>query len=236
MRSLEDLLDMIPKYLNRDLSDEEMKEFEEGLKTFPILKRETDELQDVKIGIALSDRYAEAHVTPELLTAFVFKPESFSPPEAEKISTHLASCERCQNYHNMTRKSHYYVTRDSLRLRITEQIRVLLERGSAFMQPAPRFAVAALVMVLLAIPAFIGVRELADPSDQVSSWELLTLRERGVAGIDTLSIDNSTTVLRLWLADVPVRLDASYSFSLMDSKDQLVFKLWETFSQRQDAD
>ena len=114
MRTLEELLNLIPKHLNGLLSKDEIQDFEQGIRIHPILKREIEEMRELQEAIAIADRYDEGHLDQETLIQSVFSPQLLSEVEKSKIAEHTAVCSRCRENEEFAKSSFQAVnTRES---------------------------------------------------------------------------------------------------------------------------
>jgi len=90
------LKEMLPWYLNKTLSEDEVKQVEAHLKECPECRKELEEIiflsSEVKVN---SEVFASPHIESERLVLFCEEPKSLSPDESISIERHLRSCLYC---------------------------------------------------------------------------------------------------------------------------------------------
>ncbi len=226
MRTLEELLNLVPKYLNGLLSKGEMQDFEQGIRIHPILKREIEEMKELQAAIAIADRYDDGHIDQDILIQSVFSPQLLSEVERSKIAEHTAACSRCRENEELAKSSFRAVnTRESHFLStIVSDLKSWLERYTTFASPVLTPAIAAVVILLLAIPAFYGAQSFWQSGDGMKIQQIQQLGTRAGSEVETVRISSSEKILRLDVL-VPVQDDGVYDFYFKTTAEKTVVSL-----------
>src|SRR5690606_4069642 len=119
MRSLEELLNLVPSYIAGKLTPEDASEFEQGLRKHPVLRREVEELREFQAGLKLADQLDEGHLDVHLITQSVFSPEQLPPGESDRILAHTQVCLRCREAVELARNSRDLIAREETASRHT---------------------------------------------------------------------------------------------------------------------
>lgn len=227
MRSLEDLLNLVPGYVAGKLTPEDANEFEQGLRKHPVLRREVEELRDFQVGLELADHLDEGHLDVEAMTQSVFSPDQIPPGENDRILAHTQVCRRCREAIELARSSRDLLAREeTARLRKMDTSSLLMRLKTLFVPPRVVLspAVAAITVLLLAIPAFYGVQTLWQGDRQVVIHQIKQLGTRAEGEIETVSLEADNRLLRLQIL-VPVQDSGVYDFLLLSSKGEAVFSI-----------
>lgn len=216
MRTLEELLDMIPKYINGQLNEPDRLEFEAGLRRHPILKRETDELCEMKKGLVIADKYDEEHIDVDRLIVLAFNPGALPNPEQGLIHSHLEACAHCREMFELAQSSHRVVSKESNS--ILKSLKRLLVPPEIILRPAVAYAVLAICL----IPALLLFSSYQRGGAGIQVVELHEGAERGISQPNSFSmIDGDTKIIRLQFL-LPVRTDCKYDTKLLDQSGNTI--------------
>ncbi len=225
MHNLEELLNLVPKYLAGQLTGTELADFEAGLRKHPILRRELEELRELQSALTAADRLDEAHLESDLVARWVFAREDLEQSEKSKVTQHSALCRRCREAIELAQESQRLLSQsdESSLSRWVGRLRVWWEQITL-----PRLAfspaLTAIVLVVLAIPAFYGVRDLWQDDTGTQVHQVQRLGTRAGEAVERLEIEDSQNLLELSVL-LPVQDSANYRFQLLTLEGTAIYRL-----------
>ncbi len=225
MRSLEELLNLVPSYLAEQLTGEELADFESGLRKHPVLRREMEELRELKSAITTADRLDEAHLDNDLIARWVFAREGLEQSERSRIAEHSALCRTCREAIELVQESHRLLSQSD-ESSLAVWIGNLKSWWEQLATPRLAFnpALTAIVLVILAIPAFYGVRNLWHDGTGTQTHQIQRLGTRAGEAIEVIEIRESQNLLELSVL-LPVQNSAIYNFQLLTSEGVVTYRL-----------
>jgi hypothetical protein len=230
------LREMIPRYWRGELDQDEAAIFREGLKLFPELRTEAEELRQLAIGLEIVDRLAAEHPDSADLVAFIYHPEELDHVQRRGIEEHLRQCEDCRNEYNLATEAEVasrpvLSPAQAVGASLPERLWHILFPARFVLQPA----VAYLVILLLALPTYLGVRTLVQTRPSAISIEVHESGTRSGDDADKITISRKSDVINLQLPSFPARIGYRYNLLLEDSLGRVVSAWYDVTINRSDG-
>ncbi len=221
MNNKDDIRDLIPAFLNGELSAESKREFETALAEDQDLAEEVADIAQLRHGLALHDVVAADHIESETLALYAEDKSSLTKGAVVAIEKHLVTCADCRDELNMCRLAISAATsgteeQPGLLARI---LRVIFPTRLSLQPTAAYVAVA-----LLVVGTFFVTRNFLpfSPGTVTSSLSSTTLR--GLETDNLITVTPEAEVVRLEVM-LPTIENRYYDITVRDSADAPVMTL-----------
>ena len=215
---VEKLRELIPNYLRGELSQEETVAFNEGLAIYNELRTELEEARQLSIGMEIIDRLSASHPNSLDLVSLIYQPQQLSPEVTTEIEEHLKQCGQCREEYEISRQAMLSAGQETTRTRVESA--TVFERLRDIIFP-PRFVLrpvyAYLVVILLALPTYLGVRSLYVVHPTITVFSVRESNARGSEAEDIVSIAKNSDIIRLRFPSFPARKNHSYNLIILDN-------------------
>jgi hypothetical protein len=221
--SVEKLKELIPSYLRGELNQEEEAAFNEGMAIYAELRSELEESQQLAIGLEIVDRLSFSHTSSLDLVSFVYQPQQLSRELAAEIEEHLRQCDHCREEYELSRQVMLSAGQESAR--VPARSKSIFERLMTFFFP-PQFVLrpvyAYIAIVLLAIPAYLGVRSLYVLHPTITVFSVRESSMRGSEAEDVVNVARNSDLIRLRFPSFPARKNHRYNLIIADHSGRTI--------------
>jgi hypothetical protein len=222
-KPIEQLREQIPRFLRGGLNQAETRSFQDGLASYPELQTEMNEMRQLLIGLEVTDRLFPEHPDSADLVALIYHPQQLDRELKKTIEEHLQRCCQCREEYELGTEAMLASIRLLEPARATTssllgRLRNMLLPPQFVMQPA----LAYLVIILLALPTYLGVRSLVVTHPSIVPVELHESGTRGDATTDEVTIAHESDVAKLLFPSFPARSNYHYNLLLEDRLGRVI--------------
>jgi hypothetical protein len=223
---IEKLTELIPSYLRGELSQEEVAAFNEGLAVYTELKSELEDSRQLAIGLEITDRLSASHPSSLDIVSFVYQPQQLSRELATEIERHLKQCDHCREEYELSRQAMLSVGQESVPSRaksasVFERLRNILFPRQFVLRPAYAY----LVIILLALPTYLGVHSLYIVHPIITEFSVHVSSERGTEAedlVDIMDVPKNSDFISLRFPSFPSSRNHSYNLTILDNGGRTV--------------
>ena len=228
------LKEMLPWYLNKTLSEDEVKKVEAHLKECPECQKELEEINllssEVKVNSAI---FASPHIESERLVLFCEELKSLSPDESISIEKHLRSCLYC--YEELQTLKRANLELESLergtKPKLVKEASVWEKINERLIWLVRKPALAYFIILLLAYPAARWLFRTSQPGmpsiPMVSSEKVYVLSEQTRETTEPISVfrNNKDKQVRVGIPFWADLEKQSYELIINTENGQIIFSI-----------
>lgn len=224
VRPLDELRDLIPRFLVGKLSPQENEAFRLGISEYPELNNETEELKNLKAGLDIYEQAAQEHIRSEDIVAYARTSQELSGEVIAEIENHLTGCGSCREAADLSRKA-FAIDIVPKPQEDRPLLRSLLRKLQEFLFPPrlvfrPIYAYVALLLLIL--PAYLGIHSLTNVGESAAVVDIHTSGLRGASTENIAVVDQSTRTLQLKFPAFPAKRNHLYNLQLRDMDNRVV--------------
>ncbi len=209
--------DLIPKYLNGRMSEEEKLQFEKEVEANSELKRELAELSRLFLGIEITEKLEQNHVDSMQLVIYAENPGELDDTTQLEISDHLKECQDCTEEYKICLE----VTQNSI---VKNKVRKISEKNIiqkiiGFLLPPQmhlRPAVAYFALILLSVTSYYSYERFTIPTPTVDVYTLSTTTLRGETNKNIIEITIDEKYINLEFS-MPIVNNQMYDLTISDN-------------------
>ena len=226
----DEIRELLPWYLNRTLSEEEIRKVEEHLKGCSRCQRELKELSWLYSGIAQVGKAEKSfHIESDKLVLFAEEPEKLSQEQLTSIKEHLQSCPLCYEQLQTLRNVNLELEeQEKKKLKFIKELSVFEKIGERLFWLLRKPAFAYVIVVLLAYPA---ARWLFAPSElqilipKVAPEKVYVLSEQNRITAEPISVfrNKEDKLVRIGIPFWPDLDNYSYEFVIKNESGESIF-------------